>query len=180
MELRIKNDIHINSINENNETNLMFVNNNIEYSVTFQPDEQLFSLEKSMDDKIIYSSENKNHKIIKRVHYIISNINKMKDGQIKTHVICNELEIEILSRYLSKHDILHLVYIESPTDMKQKISLERFRNDKKSYSEYFIRRCKKIEYNKIKKNYLLKIKVCKGFDDLTSSNLRKHKHGINL
>jgi hypothetical protein len=126
------------------------------------PDDEFFFLEKSIDDKIIYTSGNKIHKITKRIHYMLDNINKMNNGSIKTYELYNELEIEVLTQYLAYHGIKHVIYVDHKnTSLCTIINMNKFRTNRTQYSQYFTRDCNKIEYNKIKKNYRIEIEVSK-------------------
>lgn len=160
----------------NFETNFSFIHNyDIVYSLTFsfQHDKKLFSLEKFQNDVSIYSSGDKNHKISKRLYYILDNVKKMKDGKIREYMIFNELEIEVLSRYLSQINVSHVFYISNETE-NIKLDLKKFKDDINTYSDYFMRRRdKKIEYNKINNNYKLKIKIYKGYDNLSNKKSKR-------
>lgn len=165
----------------NLKTNFSFVHkNDIKYSLTFQPNKNKFSLDKYQNEKMIYSSKEKNHKISKRLYYILSNIKKMKDGKIREYMVFNELEMEVLSRYLSKYNITHKFYIQNKT-INEIINMNKFRNNVKYYSNFFIRRRnEKIEYNKIKPETPLKIKIYKGFNDLSKHGVKQYTYGVYI
>jgi len=163
--------------------NWEFKKNGVEYKIISEPRKQLFFLEKSIYDKIIYTSGNKIHKITKRIHYVLDNINKMNGDSIKTYNVYNELEIEVLTQYLACSGMQYIIYVEwfvdndnkilTPKEYKRMlipknltstfkfeiINMNKFRTNKMQYSQYFTRECDKLEYNKIKKKYCIKIKV---------------------
>jgi hypothetical protein len=113
------------------------------------------------------------YRIRRRIYNNICCINKLKDGLIRIYEIFNELELEILAKYLTDKNILFSI-CEKNLSYTQIYNLDdrgyRFNFDNRTYPEF----------NKIYKPRKLYIKVYKGFINLVKKQSKEYKYGIYL
>lgn len=104
------------------------------------------------------------NRIRRRIYYNITNIDKLKDGKIRQYQIFNQVELEVLAKYLTDKKILFRIYAETVYYKTLYCS-----SDKLSYNSYFRDPDNKEhlpDKNRVNPLNKIYIRVYKGFHEI--------------
>ena len=144
----------------------------IVYKIKFEKELTRFkpleiSISREQNSKIYFLETKKYNKVRRRIYNNLVNITKLSDGLIKKYSIHNELELELLAKYLSDNNVLFRIQQET-TSFKR-----LFKPNDKSYKFVF-----KSNENYPDRNYVFShlkvyIIVYKGFVEITNENYKE-------